>query len=91
ITGIENYSSNIEDVNSYPNPAKKVINIDNESNYRIHQAMLFDVNGKMMKLKTLEGNSDKLNVNKIQSGNYFLKLIDKDGKHIGSVKVILNK
>jgi alpha-tubulin suppressor-like RCC1 family protein len=61
----------------YPNPVNDFISIKNDSNLQIDSISVFDVSGK--KVKNEIQNYEAINVEKLQSGVYFLK-ISSEGK-----------
>ncbi|SEQ80244.1 peptide-N-glycosidase F-related protein [Epilithonimonas lactis] len=58
----------------YPNPAKDLVNIDTSS--KVSKVTIFSIDGKQL----LEDSSTKINVSKLQSGVYLMKIDFADGK-----------
>lgn len=58
----------------YPNPAKDLVNIDTSS--KVSKVTIFSIDGKHL----LEDTSTKINVSKLQSGVYLMKIDFADGK-----------
>lgn len=56
----------------YPNPACDYINIDNKANERINSINIIDLHGRIIRHFL---NSDKISVDGIENGIYFIKLI----------------
>jgi alpha-tubulin suppressor-like RCC1 family protein len=63
----------------YPNPVNDFITIKNDSNLQIDSISVFEVSGKKMKNEIQ--NYEAINVEKLQSGVYFLK-IHSEGKTV---------
>ena len=60
----------------YPNPARKVMNIGNSSNVQLERALIYDINGRLIKSVDL-GNMDReasVNVANLASGVYLVQL-----------------
>jgi len=56
----------------YPNPAKSTVTITTENG--IDQVIIFDTNGKTV----LKSNNERVNVEHLQSGIYFLQAYKSD-------------
>ena len=61
----------------YPNPTMKVLRIELSPGVQLEQIELFDSSGK--KLKTFNKNERTLDISGLNSGNYLLKLRNKEG------------
>lgn len=78
----------------FPNPTTDYLNLkmDNyQSSTYIFQ--LFDINGRMIGSETIVANETSISMNKLNSGNYLLKIIEtKTGatKEVKSFKIIKN-
>lgn len=66
-----------EQVEVYPNPATKEVNI---SGFEVKEVMLMDVTGRMLNVSGIEGN--RIDVSNVPSGVYFLQLTNKSGQLI---------
>lgn len=60
------------DVSIYPNPAKNVIKILNDSNLRISSVEIFDLTGRIV-LRTERAND--IDITRLSDGQYFVKII----------------
>lgn len=73
----------------YPNPSTKVLNITSKSNATINEIQITDLNGRIVKKFILSGLSTaQINVDDINVGVYFLKVISNQG--IGTTKLLKN-
>jgi hypothetical protein len=74
-----------KDIKIYPNPAKTLINIDNESN--ICYYMYFrDLSGRVLKYKNIELSHNSIEIDDISAGIYILELVN-----INTKENIINK
>jgi hypothetical protein len=62
----------------YPNPVKDVLNISN--NKDIDQVMIYSATGQLQMQQKVKGNSAQLDLSKLSSGMYLLKIQDKSLK-----------
>ncbi len=69
----------------YPNPVKDILNISNKA--EMDEVMIYSVSGQLQMQQKLKGNSAKLDLSKLSSGMYLVKIQDKFSK-IQTVKVI---
>ena len=60
----------------YPNPTKQFLNLNPQYNFQNAIYSVFDVNGKRVLNSRL--NSNKIDVSKLSTGNYVLRIIDND-------------
>ena len=75
VTGVKDFDGKIK-VNVYPNPASDVLNIESDTPLSILQ--IFDLSGREM-LSDLNA-SNTINIGMLQTGVYFIKLFDKNGR-----------
>ena len=61
----------------YPNPTMEMLRIELSPGVQLEQIELFDSSGK--KLKTFNKNERTLDISGLNSGNYLLKLRNKEG------------
>ena len=76
-------STKIEEINNsiiqvYPNPASEIIKIENIENLKIETISLIDIKGK--KIIEFENNRNYLDISRISSGIYLLKLTHENGE-----------
>jgi len=70
--GVLGVNSNaLEEVSIYPNPTNSILNIKNAENASIE---VYDVLGKLILSKTNIAFNEQVNVSKLQTGTYFIKL-----------------
>jgi hypothetical protein len=68
--------------NLYPNPTKKILNINSNNTFSFKSVSIFDLNGKIVLKAKIENNS--INVQSLTSGTYIVLLIDENGKNYSS-------
>ncbi len=82
--------SDVEDISDlseapfsiYPNPADKVLHIETNDNTEYDKVKIYSLDGKLVFDKDyLSGMS--INIEELQTGNYYLVLTDKEGKQLG--------
>ncbi len=82
--------SDVEDISDlsealfsiYPNPADKILNIETNDNTEYDKVKIYSIDGKLLLEEDyLTGMS--INIEDLQSGNYYLVLTDKEGKQLG--------
>lgn len=64
----------------YPNPVKSELNLMQKN--KIGKVEIYDLSGKKLLEKSIQGNSGKVNVEKLSAGNYLLKTNDNTYKII---------
>lgn len=73
-TGIAQYLT-AKDVTVYPNPVNDILHVSLNNNlYQVNTLQVFDVSGKLILTQNIHDAMINLNVNNLQSGNYFLRL-----------------
>jgi hypothetical protein len=73
----------------YPNPTKGNLNINSDTNVTINNAVLTDLNGRIIKNVNLNGVSNPtIDITDVNTGVYFLKVTTDQG--VGTSKVIKN-
>lgn len=69
-----------EEIKIYPNPARDFIQIDSEA--RILELAIYDVQGQLMMYKAGHSNLDEINVSALSAGSYYIKIrLDKQEKY----------
>lgn len=65
-----------EEVLIYPNPAKDELSIyvDDSLSYNSYDVSVFEINGKMLKQKMMNGRYNNLDISDFHSGSYVLKI-----------------
>ncbi len=80
----ENKISNKFEV--YPNPVNEILNVKNDGNLKINTLIVSDINGR--EIINQKNNFEKIRLNEIQKGIYFLKMETENG--IFTEKIIKN-
>jgi hypothetical protein len=84
-TGIENVQA-AAPMKVFPNPAKSELNVELERSTGGTLA-LFDLNGKTVLSRAINGNSAHINMSALPAGNYILRLVE-SGTASAGVKVV---
>jgi hypothetical protein len=63
-----------DEIAIYPNPAKDIINVNINKKLTNGKIELFDITGKLFYEKAISDNNNIINVNRLKSGIYFVKL-----------------
>lgn len=69
-----------KNITVYPNPAADVLHIKTKTAAENH-IQLFDMNGKLVMNKTIQGNTAQLPVRQLVKGSYFLQVKSEVGTH----------
>ncbi|WP_127846786.1 T9SS type A sorting domain-containing protein [Psychroflexus aestuariivivens] len=77
---------NLQNISLYPNPAVDYFSLANTANLQIQKVKIFDSAGK--KISKIEHNFDKINIQNLNSGLYFIQIETEKGK---TVKQLLKK
>jgi hypothetical protein len=64
----------LDQIDVYPNPTTNQLFINNTNQMSIDSAVMFDMNGKLMKNINLDDGQTKVNISQFSTGIYFLKL-----------------
>lgn len=72
----DSFSSNVV---VYPNPTSDIVNISLNGNL-LHTIFLYDSTGKLVLTKYSKENEDKISIQHLSSGIYFLKIINEENK-----------
>ena len=73
----------------YPNPANNTLNVELENYVNNGTLTLFDMSGKIVLSRAINGNSAQINISQLTSGNYILHLVENGTASIG-VQIIKN-
>lgn len=73
----------------YPNPATQFIIVYNYSAETNRTALLFDVNGRLVKQQPLLQNASRIDVSRMQPGTYILRVMDSNKNIIRTEKVLI--
>jgi glucose/arabinose dehydrogenase len=74
----------------YPNPASQFLVVYNYAAETRRTALLFDINGRMMKQQVLGQSATRININDLPSGLYILKITDAANSNIRTEKIIIS-
>jgi len=94
ITGIDDHLGINLKVSAYPNPTTNflTLKVDNYESSKLFY-YLYDFNGKLIDNKRVRGNETKINMNRLVSETYLLKITERDqskNKEIKTFKIIKN-
>lgn len=84
-TGVTKVSvASKDDVTVYPNPARSEVNVSFSKDAGIKAVAVYNLVGKQMMAYRISGNSAKLDIEKIPSGIYFIRLMDGSGQVVAT-------
>ena len=78
-TSVNSINQSSDGVLVYPNPARNVINVQFGKHKNINSVSIYNLVGRQMANYSVSGNDAKLNIEKIPTGVYFIRLSDKNG------------
>ena len=73
----------------YPNPANQYVVVYNYSLDNGRTALLYDLNGRIVKKQLLAQKASSIEVSRLSPGLYILKVTDKTGKAIRTEKIVI--
>lgn len=76
------------DINIFPNPSTGIINFN--SNIKIENILVYDMNGKQLKSYTFHDSNCQINLENLNNGMYLIKIVDQY-KNTKNNLIILNK
>lgn len=85
--GVDENQEGANNLTVYPNPANNVIYIDGVDEYNCKEILIYDLTGKAVKQYSY---SNTLNVNDLNDGVYFLKVVDNNGGY-KTAKLLISK
>src|SRR5690606_23022887 len=91
ITAVNQVPLNIEEVlaskfNIFPNPVTDVVTITNNENIAIEEVIVYEMNGKIVKLQKSNNESEiQLNMESFATGTYLLHIETKEGMAVKKV------
>ncbi len=75
----------------FPNPVENTVTIASlNGNFRNTEAILYTMDGKVVKRNELNGELALVNISNIPAGSYILKVLDKRGREMGSEAILKN-
>jgi aminopeptidase YwaD len=89
ITSINTDDNRYTILTIYPNPAQNYVNIKMPIKMHPSKISIIDINGKTVKIFIINDNSALLNLNELESGVYFVKVLAREMVEIK--KLIINK
>ncbi len=90
VTGLEEAKGINLVVSAYPNPTTEFVKLKVESEkLKDLSYQLYDMNGKLLECKKVEGNETNIVMSNLVPATYFLKVIQ-DNKEIKTFKIIKN-
>jgi hypothetical protein len=76
------------ELNFFPNPAKDFITIDGSDKSKIARALVYDYNGRLVKLQKV--NQNTMDISNLQIGYYVFHFYDQKGNPVHSETIIKN-
>jgi hypothetical protein len=73
-------------VTIYPNPARSNVNVIFDASMGVKNVAIYNLIGKIVSIYKVNGNSAKLELDEVPAGIYFLRLINGQGKIVGTRK-----
>jgi len=90
VTGIEEANGITLQCLAYPNPATDFLTLKVDSEVKTQYiTSLYDINGKLLESKKLDGNQTRIVMSNLVPATYFLKITD-NNKEVKSFKIIKN-
>jgi len=90
VTGLEEAKGISLSVSAYPNPTADFLNLKIENYDTTNLSyQLFDMNGKLLESKKIEGNQTSIAMGNLVPANYFVKVIQ-GNKEVKTFKIIKN-
>lgn len=89
---VDEYLNTLTNILIYPNPVRNTLHVNLEKATRsVKSVQLYDYLGRC--LQTIPADDNQLNIDCSQyaAGNYFVRIIDNDGKLIDTRKIIIQK
>ncbi len=83
-TNIGKVNNTQDDVILYPNPAGKELNISYSADMNVKSIAVYNLVGKQMSGYRVGSNSARINIEKIPSGIYFVRLTDNTGRVVAT-------
>ena len=78
----------LNNVDIYPNPAQRLINVDLSGFKAASQILLFDINGNQVINQKASLSNNQLNVSKLSKGIYLVKVMDRNSNVMVTKKFI---
>jgi hypothetical protein len=85
-TSASSVTKNGDDVTLYPNPANDEVNVLFDGDLGVKNIAVYNVIGKSMVVYRVAGNSAKMDISKLPSGVYFLRMSDIRGQVVATKK-----
>lgn len=83
-TNVAKTNADKDEVTLYPNPAKDEVNITFNKELGVKTIAIYNLVGKQMAAYRTNNNSAKLDIDKIPSGIYFVRLMDNTGRVVAT-------
>ena len=74
------------DIDLYPNPATSSVNVVFDESLDVKTVAVYNIIGKMMSMYRVNGNSANINLENVNSGIYFLRLMNAQGDVVSTRK-----
>jgi hypothetical protein len=86
-----NLISTTSKITIFPNPAENTVTIASlDGNFRNTEAIIYTMDGKVVKKNELNGELFIVNISNIPAGSYILRVLNKRGREIGSETILKN-
>ncbi len=85
-TGVINTTAVLQEITLYPNPAHNDINVQFGANSGITTVSLYNIIGKTVAAYKVNGTSANINLEALQSGVYFVRMLDAQGDLVATRK-----
>jgi len=81
---------NVITVRTHPNPTSEILNIEWDA-AEVKFIKIRNLNGKLIRILPLSGNSKQLDVSEYNSGIYFIQLFDESHQQLGAKRVVVGR
>lgn len=83
-TSVSKINTSKDDITLYPNPAQNEVNITFNKEMGVKNVAIYNLVGKQVSNYRVNGNSAKLDIERIPAGIYFLRLVDGNGRVVAT-------
>ena len=77
---------NDDNVSVYPNPATNTVNVMFDASLDVKNVAIYNIIGKLVTIYKVNGNSASMNIDNLNSGIYYLRLISNTGEILQTKK-----
>ena len=90
LVAIENIELFAE-ISVYPNPTSELVNLDIPANYKLLDISMYDVTGKLIRIKTNASGLVTFDVKDLATGTYYLQVLNPKNQELKTFKLIKSK